>query len=83
MCAAASTSPLVLPICIIYVVSSATISRATRMSDAIEPLRPFNPADATERRRDEADLAWLRRRLRRDCSDGEIEAALEELALRR
>jgi hypothetical protein len=53
--------------------------------EAIEPSRPFNPnpADATERRRDEADLAWLRQRLRRDCSDGEIEAALEELALRR
>jgi hypothetical protein len=42
-------------------------------------LRPYDPADATERQRDEQDLARLRRRLRRDCSEQELEAALTEM----
>jgi hypothetical protein len=32
-------------------------------------LRPYDPVDATERRRDERDLARLRSRLRRDCTE--------------
>jgi hypothetical protein len=43
-------------------------------------LRPYDPADATERQRDEADLKWLSRRVRRDCSEQELEAALEALS---
>jgi hypothetical protein len=49
--------------------------------EAIEHSRPFNPADATERRRDEQDLARLRRRLRRDCTEQELERALADLSL--
>jgi hypothetical protein len=44
-------------------------------------LRPYDPVDATERRRDEQDLARLRRRLRRDCTEEELEAALADLSL--
>lgn len=42
---------------------------------------PYDPADIMEEqcRRDERDLAWLRQRVRRDCSDAEMEAALREL----
>jgi hypothetical protein len=43
-------------------------------------LRPYDPVDATERRRDEADLARLRSRLRRDCTERELEAALADLS---
>lgn len=42
--------------------------------------RPFDPADATERRRDERDLARLRSRLRRDCTEQQLEAALADLS---
>jgi hypothetical protein len=59
-------------------VVSATISRWQTMQ---LPLRPHDPRVATERRQDEHDLAWLRHRLRRDCSDKELEAALAELSL--
>lgn len=44
-------------------------------------LLPYDPVDATERRRDEADLARLRSRLRRDCTEQEMEAALADLSL--
>ena len=43
-------------------------------------LRPHDPVDATERRRDEQDLARLRRHLRRDCTEQELEAALADLS---
>jgi hypothetical protein len=43
-------------------------------------LRPYDPVDATERRRDERDLARLRSRLRRDCTEQQLEAALADLS---
>jgi hypothetical protein len=42
--------------------------------------RPFDPADADRRRADEADLDRLRRRLPRDCTEQELEAALADLS---
>jgi hypothetical protein len=57
----------------------ATVLRGQTMRIA---LRPFDPADATERRRDEQDLARLRRRLRRDCTEQQLEAALADLSRR-
>jgi hypothetical protein len=80
VCTGLPTGRLVLLIRIIYCDSSATILLA-RMS-VQSALRPHDPAIvAIERRRDEHDLAWLRQRVRRDCSDAELEAALAELAL--